>query len=594
MSRTKRPRTVALCYVRQSYTRDSDDQNSPTRQRANIDALVQARGWVAEWYEDVGGHKSGRTVKSRPQWLALKQRIGDPDVVALVANDMSRLHRKGWRIGHLIETLNQNDVALVFAAPGRELDTSTMAGRMTAQFLAMIDEAYAEDIAQRATDSIMYRKQRGITVGIPPFGTVRDNEGYLIPIEEGAWYLPDGTFQPGDPSTPPHEHAIWRNYFDCAGYIFELYATGNMGLEKIAYKLTAEGWPYRTRKGTPRRFNREDVRRVIANWPEYGGIVSDTRSKDRAGYEDIDLDEIPFKPERALFPIELLAKVARTRQQRSIEPKDMGVKRKSVPYPLSVMTYCAHCERLAIERDDMSLRSKLYGYTGPDDIKRYRHKAGINCGCTNRSVHTEVYERDFHRLVELLDVDAEHLDSMTNMALELDRVLGIEYDTLDLEEKKREAIALCRKKIDAAVVLFGEGRIELADYQRRIEENEREIRYWEAKTSEVEKINVELSMALDIVQHMAQLWHTSSPEDRKGMAQNLFDSLTYDLDTQRITAFRLKPWADRFMVLRAQLYEGFDVRQVNWRDFKGSSNHMPPREQLPFPGYFESHFTLSA
>jgi len=37
----------------------------------------------------------------------------------------------------------------------------------------MIDEYYAEDISQRAKDSVRYRKKRGISIGRLPFGTVR-------------------------------------------------------------------------------------------------------------------------------------------------------------------------------------------------------------------------------------------------------------------------------------------------------------------------------------------------------------------------------------------------------------------------------------
>ncbi len=39
------------------------------------------------------------------------------------------------------------------------------------------------------------------------------------------------------------------------------------------------------------------------------------------------------------------------------------------------------------------------------------------------------------------------------------------------------------------------------------------------------------------------------------MARSVFSYIVYDLDTRRITDFRLKPWADRFLVLRAALYQ---------------------------------------
>ena len=46
----------------------------------------------------------------------------------------------------------------------------------------------------------------------------------------------------------------------------------------------------------------------------------------------------------------------------------------------------------------------------------------------------------------------------------------------------------------------------------------------------------------------------SSGKDRQGMVQ-IFEYIEYDLDTHRITDFRLKPWADTFLVLRTALYE---------------------------------------
>ena len=37
---------IALCYVRQSFTRDEDDKDSPERQRANIERVCAGK-WVA-------------------------------------------------------------------------------------------------------------------------------------------------------------------------------------------------------------------------------------------------------------------------------------------------------------------------------------------------------------------------------------------------------------------------------------------------------------------------------------------------------------------------------------------------------------------
>jgi hypothetical protein len=62
------PRTVALGYIRKSWTRDEKDNISPERQRSHIQAICDLRGWQAEWYEDTEGHRSGMHEKNRPGW----------------------------------------------------------------------------------------------------------------------------------------------------------------------------------------------------------------------------------------------------------------------------------------------------------------------------------------------------------------------------------------------------------------------------------------------------------------------------------------------------------------------------------------------
>ncbi len=548
-------RKVALCYVRQSYTRDDEDINSPERQKANIRALVDHKGWVAEWYEDVGGHKSARKEANRPEWLALKARLADPDVVALVANDLSRLHRKGWRVGDLVDYLEKRGLALVLAAPGREVDTSTAMGRMFIQFTAIIDEYYAEDISQRAKDSVSYRKAKGISIGMPPFGTIRGADGYLQPSPEGAWLLVDGTFMAGTADETPEEGALWRGFHEAAERILNLYSTGNLGLEKIAYKVNEEGWAYRDRTGAPREVTRDDVRRVVANWPEYGGIVMDKKAKDRRAYEGFDdVDEIPFHTDRAIFPIKLLREVARARQERSIRRSDEGVNTRTHFYPLSAITYCAHCVRRAAEQNDPRLISALGG-TDTYGKLRYRHKAGVKCGCHNRSVPCEILEADFERLIKLLTIRPEAFNLMTELAIQMDRANGRYETEQDLEAEKQEAIALCRRRIEAAVALFSDGVISAAEYRRRIEQNEREIAHWEARTTETEKLAYEFAMCAEAIDKLVRLWEIGTDEDRQGLVRSLFDEVVYDLDRQQIVDFRLKPWADRFVILREALYE---------------------------------------
>ena len=63
---------------------------------------------------------------------------------------------------------------------------------------------------------------------------------------------------------------------------------------------------------------------------------------------------------------------------------------------------------------------------------------------------------------------------------------------------------------------------------------------------------------MNVVNQMLELWDTSADEDRQQMAHMLFEYVVYDLDARQIVDFRLKGWADRYLVLRTDLYEDDD------------------------------------
>lgn len=583
-------RTTALVYIRQSFTKDANDKASPDRQRALAEARAREEGWEIEWYEDAEGHKSGRFVKNRPGWLELNRRINDPDVAAVIAYDLARLHRKGWRIGDLLDQLEQVDVSLVFTRPGYNMDTSTRNGKFMAQIVAMLDEAYAEDVSQRTKAAIAYLRAEGKSVGRSPFGTVRSEEGFLVPAPHGAWLLPStGRFKRGREDSPPEEGAIWRSYYICAGYILEIYARNEIGMEKIAYQLNEEGWPFRDRKGNPRPVNQDDVRRVVANWPEYGGLSLEKRAKDRPAYED-DVDPAHLIEDRAVFPLELLEQVAAVRRARTHEPQDSGVNRKARDYPLSGILYCAHCEALAEDQDDPRLRVRLTGLMDPRKKRRYKHKPGVTCGVTNRTVPADEVEAEFGRLLKLLTIREEALEYLTEFAIQSQSGASQEQDKVDLEQQKAQAIAICQRRIEAAVHLYGDGRLTREEYLRRVDINEREIAHWQARTTETEQKALELSMCIEAVNRISQVWDSADDEDRKGMAQYLFSEVVFNLDTRRIESFQLKPWADEFVMLRMELYrdefgdleEGSDghgsaVEKANSNNLLGCWNPMPHR-----------------
>ncbi len=66
---------------------------------------------------------------------------------------------------------------------------------------------------------------------------------------------------------------------------------------------------------------------------------------------------------------------------------------------------------------------------------------------------------------------------------------------------------------------------------------------------------MDLALCVEAVDKIEHLWDLNTDEDWQGLVRRLFTEIVYDLDTQRIVSFKLKPWVDRFLALRAALYE---------------------------------------
>lgn len=547
-------RNVALCYVRFSVTKDSSDLTSPERQRANIQAACNKYGWIPEWYEDTIGHKSATKEDNRPAWLALKMRLTDSDVVALVVNEQSRAMRNAWRAIKLFEELPSYNVVLHLAASDRTLDITSPDGRMTAYFQAFIDDMYALDASRRAKDSVTYRKGKGESIGIPPFGTIRDENGHLIPRTDGAWLMPDGTFQAGkDKNQPPHPDALWRGYYECAERILLIYKDNQHGYNYIAGYLNDEGWAFRDRRNQPREIKLDDVRRVTSNWREYAGLVTKGRAKERIANEIESPSEVLYNTGRAVFDLDLLRAVARTQEKRSITTKPTGTVRSAHIFALSHLLYCAHCENLAQESNNPKLRARIIGWKQRGKL-RYRHSESNKCTCGTNSVFSHVIEDDFARLISILDVQPKVIELMAELAIQ-SQFRDAHDERENLDEQKKIAIIKHHRALRNNLTLFQNGEIEGEEYYRQKDYHERQIAHWEARTSDKQKVILELSTCMEMVKRLKQFWGITEGEDRKLLAHSLFDEILYDLDTHRIVDFKVKAWAEPFVMLRAALYE---------------------------------------
>jgi hypothetical protein len=272
------------------------------REKAQIQHVCDANNWKPIFYESISKHHNLK-------WIAVdfidssEEQLQDPNVVALVVQSFSSLPIGVQYVAYLMGNLDALGVELVIASSS-DLNLMSNDGRVKLEDISLGRELYAEVIAERTKWSIQYRKQRGITVGMPPFGAKRNTEGYLIASTEGIWLLSDGTWQSGENTdSPPDKEAVWHGYFECTKRIFELYTSKHsVGYAGIAKLLQDEGWMFRTRRGEPRPIEPQDVRRVIDCKAQYGGAV-DSLSE--------------YYPERALLPMDLIKSVEHARNSRN-------------------------------------------------------------------------------------------------------------------------------------------------------------------------------------------------------------------------------------------------------------------------------------
>jgi DNA invertase Pin-like site-specific DNA recombinase len=117
-------RKIALCYVRKatpSWYRVEEDANNPEHQRENLQRMCERKGWISEWYEDIG-QNSGSSEENRPQWQALLERVSDPNVVALVVDDIARISRKPSILSLITAQLNSYGVLFAIASIDKNLE----------------------------------------------------------------------------------------------------------------------------------------------------------------------------------------------------------------------------------------------------------------------------------------------------------------------------------------------------------------------------------------------------------------------------------------------------------------------------------------
>lgn len=152
---------TAYGYCRVS-TEGQEDGAGLEAQAVSIRAEAERRGWAnLELHQEVVS--GGKSVARRPVLAAILDRIGRGDVLVVAKGD--RLARSLVVLAQLLEASDRGGWSLVLIDLG--VDTSTPAGRLSAQVVGAAAEYERQMIRARTREGLAVKRSQGVRLGRP-------------------------------------------------------------------------------------------------------------------------------------------------------------------------------------------------------------------------------------------------------------------------------------------------------------------------------------------------------------------------------------------------------------------------------------------
>lgn len=166
---------IARIYCRISTDMQVSEGVSLEAQQSKANAWCLANNYhVAEIYVDAG--VSGKRTDNRPE---LQRALADcKKGEALVVYSLSRLARSTIDTISISEALTKKKADLVSLQ--EKLDTTTAAGKMMFQMLAVLAEFERNLVSERTSMALQYKKSKGERVGQVPYGSSLADDGIQL------------------------------------------------------------------------------------------------------------------------------------------------------------------------------------------------------------------------------------------------------------------------------------------------------------------------------------------------------------------------------------------------------------------------------
>lgn len=473
--------------------RDGADYVSIQNQRAAVQAEAERRGLIAEWFEDVD--RSGRREDGRPGWLALKRRIADPDVAAVLVYRLDRATRSVRDMAALIELCQKHGAAFITA--DKVIDTSQGVGALLAanigifSIFAQLESDLARD---RMRDYVAGKDRAGLRHGRTPFGTVRTGEGY------------EARFVPNEDAP-------------AAVRCLQVYAAG-LSYDTGAMQLNAEGVHFRGRDGAPKRWGRESVRTVIGNVLHYVGYhvpnsgwkakTDRVRLKGEGDHVDQWAAALGARRSEAITPI-VDRSLANAVIERRYRNQTVGRPANERPYLLSPIVTWRGRRLKGLTRDF----GRFYvTYGAGAMLNADKAEAFILGKLAGLQFPPEMVQRIREML--LRRVSAERLADL------------------------RGRVETANRRLSALADLFAAERIRREDYDRQFDELTRELRAAQAELARPTEVEQSLRMLADLGGMIGLM----RPEVQKRNIHRIFTAIELDDDGKAVRV-QVKPWVLR-------------------------------------------------
>lgn len=161
MDNTSTPTTTVYGYCRVS-TEGQEDGAGLEAQAVAIQTEAERRGWhQLELHREVVS--GGKRVDQRPVLAAILEQITAGDVLVVAKGD--RLARSLVVLAQLLEASDRDGWSLVLLDLG--VDTSTPAGRLSAQVVGAAAEYERQMIRARTRDGLAVKRAQGVRLGRP-------------------------------------------------------------------------------------------------------------------------------------------------------------------------------------------------------------------------------------------------------------------------------------------------------------------------------------------------------------------------------------------------------------------------------------------